>query len=168
MKLTKQAKLASIDEDKADEADQGDWGSWTANKRKADEAGKAGSIQLAAQSRPSTAGPPLGGLSRMTFTPFTPFTPFTNFSDGSRCTKEVPPITLKPNSATKKRSVQKVPAVTKLTKHPGEDVLVLENASSNRASLWQLVWRTPCWRSYSGLFASVGRHPLVALVSHSF
>jgi hypothetical protein len=72
IKLTKQAKLASIDEDKADEADQGDWGSWTANKHKADEAGKAGSIQLAAQSRPSTAGPPLGGLSRMTFTPFIP------------------------------------------------------------------------------------------------
>ena len=33
----------------------------------------------------------------MTFTPFTPFTPFTNFSDRSRCTKEVPPITLKPS-----------------------------------------------------------------------
>ena len=39
--------------------------------------------------------------------------------------------------------------------------------ASTRVSLWQLIWRTPCWRSYNTLFPCVGRHPLVALVCHS-
>ena len=117
IKLTKQAKLVSIDEDKVDEADKGDksdrivdGGSWTSHRDKADEAGKIRTSKLASLTErfnrefpPSTAGPSLVGLSRMPstpftpFAPFTPFTPFTPFSDGSRCTKEVPPTTLRPS-----------------------------------------------------------------------
>ena len=113
IQLTKQAKLASIDEDKADEADQGDWGSWTANKHKADEADGRRLTEVCprwcqwhgpdCEGRCSLAWDHSDGahICRPCFEDNTveiraalkagsKFTPLTNFSDGSRCTKEVP------------------------------------------------------------------------------